>query len=1205
MSVDLKEKIKEIKEKQSYVSLHTHSEYSLLDGSIKIEELIKNTPYTVALTDHGNLHGALKFYKGMKKAGKHPIIGIEAYASSIKGDLERYHLILLCKNKLGYKNLLKLVAKSYDNFYYKPHIMFEDLKKYHEGLIVLSACLGGEVAQNILNGDTKKVREVISAYKEIFQDDYYLEIQNHKKTEDLLVNNNIIELANEFDIKVVATNDSHFLNKSDKDLHDLILCISTKKTIKDEDRMTLEGENYHLLTNEEMNNLWGENSEYLENTLEVAAKCLDFELNLNNLYMPNVEVPEGFKDEYEYIRSLIWEGMKKKGIDKDTEAIERVKHELQIIKNMGFIGYFLIVYDYVNWAKNNGIVVGPGRGSAAGSLVCYALNITEINPLNHELIFERFLNPDRISMPDIDTDFSDPEKVLAYAKKKYGEGHVSQIVTIGTIGLKNGIRDTTRVLNLPYGVGDRLSKLIENGTKPSDLESNLDMKEAIKDKTNKKIVDYAKRLYGLPRNTGTHACFRKGTPITTDNGLVPIDSIKVGDMVKTHNNRFKEVVDVIITKTKEIYELIYETIDDEYTVFVTGNHPVFTVGRIEPAREFSWTKVNKLKKKSLLYTIDEKGIYKVAKIKKLKKHKLKEEETVYNLTVLDESSYLANTLIVHNCGVILSSKEIADVIPIMKIKDKDSNGKNITRTLTQFEMSECEEVGLLKMDFLGLKTLKIMEDTLKLVGLQNIPESEMYNVKNYDIIRKGDTDGLFQIESSGMKKLMKELYQDYNKIKNKDNAGEIMFERLTAGVSLYRPGPMSYIPDYINGMLKPKTIKYDHPLLKPILENTYGIIAYQEQVMMIARSLSGFTMAEADTLRKAMGKKKKDVMDSMKIKFIEGAKKNNVNEETAILIWEKCEKFSEYAFNKSHGACYAVNAINTAYLKTNYPVEFMTSILNSKLDSPEELKDAVTMVRKMGIKILPPNVNKSNYDFTPLNGSILFGLGGIKRLKETAKRIIKMREKGGEYVNIDDLLKRAKVSESDAIILAQVGALEDFGKRKEIIEKLPSIIKILGKSYNVEGQHVMEPFLNEFKEEDDFDPFTKYEYEMEGCQMYFGEHPSKKEIERMKKSKLKNITDISNIEYDKIYFIAGIVKDYNKRKIKEDMSMITFTLEDSSGDVKCVKFLNELGDEMENIKFTGISNKDLLVLKGKYQNSDFGEQFMAYDILVNKSIRGK
>lgn len=497
-----------------------------------------------------------------------------------------------------------------------------------------------------------------------------------------------------------------------------------------------------------------------------------------------------------------------------------------------------------------------------------------------------------------------------------------------------------------------------------------------------------------------------------------------------------------------------------------------------------------------------------------------------------------------------------------------------------------------------------MEDTLKLVGLEEIPESEMYNVKNYDIIRRGDTDGLFQIESSGMKRLMKDLYQDYDKIKKKDDAGKIMFERLTAGVSLYRPGPLDYIPDYINGMLKPQSIKYDHPLLKPILENTYGIIAYQEQVMMIARSLSGFTMAEADTLRKAMGKKKKDVMESMKIKFIEGAKKNNVSEETAILIWEKCEKFSEYAFNKSHGASYAVNAINTAYLKTNYPVEFMTSILNSKLDTPEELKDAVTMVRRMGIEILPPNVNHSSYDFTPLNGSILFGLGGIKRLKATAKRIIKTREKGGEYVNIDDLLKRARVSESDAILLAQVGALEDFGKRKEIIEKLPSIIKILGKNHNVEGQHVMEPFLNEFKEEEDFDPFTKYEYEMEGCQMYFGEHPAKREIEKLRKKKDRNIIDLDKLELDKVSLVSGIVKDYNRRKIRDDLTLVTFTLEDPTGDVRCVKFINELGDENEYIKFSGITNKDLLVIKGKYQNGDFGEQFMVYDILVDKSIRG-
>lgn len=702
-------------EKLKFVDLHRHSEYSLLDGSIKIKDMVDNTYYAGALTDHGNMFGHLKYYKEMKRQGKIPIIGIEGYMTSINGAKDRNHIILLCKNQTGYKNLSELTSSSYntENFYYKPHITWEALETHSQGLICLSACMGGELAKSVLKRDDTLSRQIIERFLNIFHDDFYIEVQRHFIENENYLNNRLIELAKEYNIKVVATTDAHYLKKEDAKVHEILLAMQTKSTLQDKNRFKFKGQNYHLQSQKEMQLLWSDHPEFLTNTLEVLEKCRNFKIELDKIYMPKFKIPKEFPSEKDYLRVLIWQGLKAKRLENNQQYIERIIKELTIIDNMGFTGYFLIVQDFINYAKKQGIAVGPGRGSAGGSLICYLIGITEIDPIKNDLIFERFLNPNRVSMPDIDVDFADSnrEDVIEYVKHKYGVDKVSNIITFGTMGARMILRDVTRTLDKPYWLGDKLAKMVPERpgiTLKEALEESPELTNFINGNSDaKKILEYSMKLEGLPRHASQHAC-----------------------------------------------------------------------------------------------------------------------------------------------GVIISSEKIQEIIPEAIVGPKDNKAR-----VTQVTMTECEDLGLLKMDFLGLRTMTVIQKSLAEINKktgQNLKLGDIpiYDRSMYTLIAQGKNEGLFQIESEGMVSFLKQLFDD---LENKRVVGRELFDRLVAGISLYRPGPLEYIPDYIKGMKRPDRVKYDHEKLKPILKNTYGQIVYQEQVMQIAVELGGYTMAQADNLRRAMG----------------------------------------------------------------------------------------------------------------------------------------------------------------------------------------------------------------------------------------------------------------------------------------------------------------------------------------------------------------
>lgn len=707
-------RIKDLKSKQKFVDLHRHSEFSLLDGLIRLDEMVENTPYIGALTDHGNMFGHFKYYNKMKAAGKVPIIGMEGYVTDIDGKKTRNHLILLAKNNEGYKNLLFLSSESYkkENFYYKPHININDLKEHSNGLIALTACLGGELPRAIMDKDLNRATEVIKTYKEIFGEDYYIEVQDHGLDEEKLVNPVLMNLANKFDIKVVATNDSHYLNEEDRKYHDILLCMQTKKLITDEDKFELKGYDYHLLTGYEFVEKWKDTPEVIENTFEVAAKCMDLDILTDKLYMPHFTLPDGYKTEEDYFIALIKEGFRKRNIKCEGEYRDRANYEFGVIKKMGFIGYFLVVSDYIRWAKENGVAVGPGRGSSMGSLICYLIGITEGDPLEHGLIFERFLNPDRVSMPDIDTDFSDKgrDKVIDYVRDKYGDDKVSNIIAFGTIKAKSAIKDVARVFGFKPGFGEMISKTIPDGPKVT-LKNSFELSPEFKalyekEKDVKKIVDIAMHFEGLPRQTSVHAC-----------------------------------------------------------------------------------------------------------------------------------------------GVLMSGEKITEHVPLCRVKETETSA---------LEYPECESLGLLKMDFLGLRTMSVIEESIENINkLNNTNMSYLdipiYDTNIYKLPAEGKNKGLFQIESKGMVSLMTDLMEPALYRENTEELGRALFDRLVAGISLYRPGPMDYIDEYKENMKHPEFIKYDTPELEPILKETFGQIVYQEQTMEIARRLAGYSMSQADILRKAMG----------------------------------------------------------------------------------------------------------------------------------------------------------------------------------------------------------------------------------------------------------------------------------------------------------------------------------------------------------------
>ena len=907
-----------------FVHLHTHSHYSLLDGLAKIDDLIGRAKElgmkSLALTDHGNLYGAVEFYKKALKAEIKPILGVEAYIAKgsrhekqplKKGEKNYFHLILLCENDFGWKNLLQLATKAnLEGFYYKPRMDKELLRQHHEGLIALSACPAGEIPQLILNNNPEEAEKTVREYQDIFgKENFFLEIGYHPNIPEVAkISEGLKNLSQKTGAPLVATQDIHYLKSEDAEYQDILLAIQTGNTIENEDRLSIKIDDFSMRSQEEMIEFFKDFPEAIENTVKIAERC-NINLPLYQILLPEFPLPENKNSAVEYLKELVMGKITGRFPTADAKIMERLDYELRVIEKTGFADYFLIVQDFVNWAKERGIVVGPGRGSAAGSLVSYVLGITDIDPLKYDLLFERFLNPDRISMPDIDLDFTDArrDEVFAYLRQQYGEDHVAQIITFGTMAARAAIRDAGRALGQPYGLCDQLAKLIPFNEKLEEaLKKVPELNELYKNNPDaKKIIDAAKHLEGVARHASVHAC-----------------------------------------------------------------------------------------------------------------------------------------------GLVISKEPLTDYVPLQRAP-QDPN-----IIITQFEMHSIEDLGLLKIDLLGLKNLTIIEETIRLIKELRDEKIEISKIplddkKTFKLLQEGDTTGVFQLESSGMRRNLKELEPTE-------------FEDIIAMVSLYRPGPMELIPSFINRKHGREKVKYLHPLLEPILKNTHGIGIYQEQMMRIARDLAGFTLAEADTLRKAIGKKIKILLDSQKERLIKGMTENGIDQKTAKEIWELFPPFARYGFNRSHAACYALIGYQTAYLKTHYPIEFMTGLLNADSGDTERIAFLIHEAQKAGIKILPPDINKSFTNFIPEDDkNIRFGLLAIKNVgANIIDAIIQERQIAGPFVDFIDFLTRVfhkDLNKKSLESLIKAGAFDslnvDRGQLLTNIEEILVFSQNIKKGRNGNGQN--------------------------------------------------------------------------------------------------------------------------------------------------------
>ena len=1038
-----------------FVHLHIHSEYSLLDGANRIKDLPVRAKElgmnAIAITDHGVMFGAIDFYKACKANGVKPIIGCEVYVAprgrkdkEPKIDEKYNHLILLAKNNEGYKNLAKLVSLGFiEGFYYKPRIDKEILEKYHEGIICLSACLAGEVNQAILNNNIEEAKKVALWFKNLFGEDYYLEVQNNGIKEQVLVNQKLVDLSRELNIPLVATNDAHYLKKEDAYNHEVLLCIQTGKKMTDEDRMRFDTDELYVKSPEEMIEYFKNIPEAIENTVKIAEKC-NVEFEFGHTILPNYDVPEQYSTHYDYLESLTQAGLAKRyGQNITKEIQDRAQYELSVIKKMGYVDYFLIVWDYINYAKTHNIPVGPGRGSGAGSIVAYSIGITDIDPIKYNLIFERFLNPERISMPDFDVDFcyEKRDKVIEYVCDKYGKENVSQIITFGTMSARMVIRDVGRALDVPYAETDKLAKMIPNElhiTIKKALEQNRELKELYEnDATVKKLIEIAMALEGMPRQASTHAC-----------------------------------------------------------------------------------------------------------------------------------------------GIVITKEPVVNYVPLY-MRDNTIS--------TQYIMTTLEELGLLKMDFLGLRTLTVIQDTIDLVKKDKCIDVEfdkdMNDPKVYKLWQDGNSVGIFQFESQGMTNFMKELKPD-------------CLEDIIAGVSLYRPGPMDQIPRYIANKKDPEHAVYTHPALKPILEVTYGCMVYQEQVMQIVRDLAGYSLGRADLVRRAMGKKKLDVMAKEREIFINGqldengnivvpgCVRNGIDAESANKIFDEMAEFAKYAFNKSHAAAYAVVSYRTAYLKAYYPAEFMAATLNSFLGNLDKIPDYIEECKRLNIQILKPDINKSYTKFTVDNEKIRFGLGSIKNVGTAAvDEIVEERTKNGEFKDFADFCERIKdlsVNKKCVESLTKAGAFDNFEQtRSTLIASYETIIDTISNSdkKSFDGQVSMfdlTPVENKKIYEIKYNYTILPEYtekemlfmEKEMLGIYISGHPLEKiksQIElqttintyQMKKinSDIEE-TGMSEFEDNQFVKYAGIVTSVKKKYTKTNKLMAFITVEDMYGPTEVIVFEN-------------------------------------------------
>ena len=1025
-----------------FTHLHVHTEYSLLDGSSKIKEITSRAKElgmkSLAITDHGVMYGVIDFYKAAKEVGIKPILGCEVYVApgsrfdKQPGESESryYHLVLLAENNTGYKNLMKIVSRGFtEGFYYKPRVDYEVLEQFHEGIIALSACLAGEVQRYLARGMYEAGCEAAKRYEGIFgKGNFFLELQDHGIPEQKYVNPQLIRMSQELGIDLVCTNDVHYTYAQDADAHDILLCIQTGKKVTDENRMRYDGGQYYLKSPEEMAELFPYAPQALENTCKIAERC-NVEIEFGVTKVPHFEVPQGF-DSWTYLNHLCNEGMKRRYPDADEEKKKRLEYELSVIHKMGYVDYFLIVWDYINYAKTHGIAVGPGRGSAAGSIVSYCLGITDIDPIKYSLIFERFLNPERVSMPDIDVDFcyERRQEVIDYVVEKYGKDCVVQIVTFGTMAARAVIKDVGRVLDLPYAMVDNIAKMVprEIGiTIDKAIQENSDLRNAYEnDAQVHDLIDKSKRLEGLPRHASMHAA-----------------------------------------------------------------------------------------------------------------------------------------------GVLISQKAVDEYVPVATGADG--------AVVAQFVMTTLEELGLLKMDFLGLRTLTVIQDAEKLARKKN-PEFSIDNInyedKNvYDMISTGKCEGIFQLESAGMKNFMKELKPQ-------------SIEDLIAGISLYRPGPMDFIPQYIKGKNNPGDITYDCPMLEPILKPTYGCIVYQEQVMQIVRDLAGYSLGRSDLVRRAMSKKKTSVMEKERQNFIYGNPEENVpgcisngiDEKTANKIYDDMIDFAKYAFNKSHAACYAVVAYQTAYLKTYYPVEFMAALMTSVVDNTDKVAGYIYACRQMNIQMLPPDVNTSDMEFSVEDNAIRFGLSAVKSLgRPTIKAIIDERNKS-RFTSMQDFISRLYTDLNKRTLenLIKSGAFDTFGNnRRQMMSVYARMLDNEAKQGKdaISGQMSLFDLVDESEKSQfeikmpDVSEYTKEDilaFEKEVLGVYVSGHPLdeyaamwKKHISAMSTDfELDDETGEPKVKVDSKATIGGMIMAKSVKPTKTGQLMAYLTIEDLVGTVEVIVF---------------------------------------------------
>ena len=1029
----------------SFTHLHVHTEYSLLDGSNKIKEYVSRVKElgmnSAAITDHGVMYGVIDFYKAARAAGIKPVLGCEVYVAPgsrfdrelSHGDDRYYHLVLLAENNKGYQNLMKIVSKGFvEGYYYKPRVDMEVLETYHEGIIALSACLAGEVQRYLVRGLYEEAKETAYKYEKCFgKGNFFLELQDHGIPEQKTVNAGLMRMSQETGIELVATNDVHYTYAEDAEPHDILLCLQTGKKLSDENRMRYEGGQYFVKSEEEMRALFPYAAQAIDNTQKIADRC-NVEIEFGVTKLPHFDVPEGY-DSWTYLNKLCHEGLVRRYPDKHEELLPKLDYELSVIQKMGYVDYFLIVWDFINYARTHGIPVGPGRGSAAGSLVSYTTGITNIDPIRYNLLFERFLNPERVTMPDIDIDFCYERRseVIDYVIEKYGKDCVTQIVTFGTLAARGVIRDVGRVMDLPYNFCDTIAKNIPNElniTIDKALIMNPELRSMYEsDETVKRLIDMAKRLEGLPRHTSMHAA-----------------------------------------------------------------------------------------------------------------------------------------------GVVISQKAMDEYVPLSRSSDG-----TIT---TQFVMTTIEELGLLKMDFLGLRTLTVISDAVKLVeknhGIKIDVDNIDYNDKKVlDSIGTGRCDGVFQLESAGMKNFMKELKPQ-------------SLEDVIAGISLYRPGPMDFIPKYIKGKNEPESVTYVCKELEPILEPTYGCIVYQEQVMQIVQNLAGYTMGQADNIRRAMSKKKQYVIDAERQNFVYGNEEqgikgciaNGISEQAANQIYDSMVDFAKYAFNKSHAAAYAVVAYQTAYLKYYYPVEFMAALMTSVIDNTRKVAEYIYSCRQMGIKVLSPDINEGEGRFLATKDGIRYGMYAIKSIgRQVIDIILTEREANGKYTTLSDFLSRVagrEVNKRAVENLIKAGACDGLdGNRQQMLLVYNTLIDNLNqeKKNSLAGQMSLFDLVSEeekkayevrFPNVEEYTKEIKLGFEKEVLGIYLSGHPLEEYEEKWRKNisavtadfMLDEETNAVKIKDNQSVVIGGIITEKTIKYTKQNKAMAFITVEDLFGTVEVIIF---------------------------------------------------